>query len=75
MSDRDQDVLIEAAVTAYRERDVEGRITPPPAWWDLSPEAREELLRRQVVARTVERAVHPSGWSATVQAVMARMSG
>ncbi len=73
MSDRDLDVLIEAAVTPYRERDVEGRVTPPPAWWDLSPEAREELYRRQIVTRVIEKAFDAEGWSGTVRAVMRRI--
>jgi hypothetical protein len=73
VSDRDLDVLIEAAVTPYRERDVEGRVTPPPAWWDLSPEAREELYRRQIVTRVIEKAFDAEGWSGTVRAVMRRI--
>ena len=44
MSDRETRALIEAAITPYRERDAEGRIVPPPAWWDLPPEALDELF-------------------------------
>ena len=75
MSESDRDTLIEAAATPYRERDVEGRIVPPPAWWDLSTEAREELFQRQLLSRAIERAADPNGWSGTIKAVMLRIGG
>lgn len=71
--ERARDATIEAAITARRERDAEGRIVPPPAWWDLAPEAREELHRLQLVTRLMERAM--SGASGTVRAVMAWIEG
>jgi hypothetical protein len=70
MSSAETAALIEAAVTAYRERDADGRILPPPAWWDLAPEALDELFAEQVMAREIERATDPAGESATVKAVM-----
>lgn len=73
MSERERDELIEAAATAYRERDREGRLIPPPAWWDMAPEQREELFRLHVATRELERAV--MGTSGTVQAVMRRIVG
>ncbi len=73
MRDPESGVLLEAAVTAHRARDLDGRLVPPPAWWDLAPEALDELFRRQVMAREVERALHPSGLSATARAVLARL--
>ena len=75
MSDRGRDTLVEAAATPHREQDVEGRLVPPPAWWDLAPEAREELFRRQWLSRLIERATNPAGRSSTVQAVMHRIWG
>ena len=73
MRDAAVQTLVEAALTAYRERDAEGRIVPPPAWWDLPPEALDELFVEQVLAREIERAVHPSGQSGTVRAVLSRI--
>ncbi len=73
MSGRELDVLIEAGVTAHRERDLEGRLVPPAAWWDLSPEDLDELFRRQVLTRELERALDPSGQSAAVKAVLGRL--
>jgi hypothetical protein len=75
VSENDRDALVEAAATPYRERDAEGRVVPPPAWWDLSPEAREELFRRQLLNRVMERAADPRGWSCTVKAVLYRIGG
>jgi hypothetical protein len=72
-SQHEQELLLEAAATPYREHDREGRLVPPPAWWDLSPEAREALFSRQLASRALERAVDPSGQSATVRAVLARL--
>ncbi len=74
MSEREQDALIEAGVGAYRERDLEGRLVPPAPWWDLSPEELDELFRRQVITRELERALDPAGQSATVKAVLGRLN-
>ena len=75
MSDRDTRTLIEAAVTPHRERDAEGRIVPPAAWWDLPAEALDELFAEQVLAREIERAVDPAGDTGTAKAVLARIEG
>ena len=66
-------ILLEAATTAYRERDPSGRILPSPAFMDLPPEARDELIARQASMREIERALDPRGWSGTVRAVMLRI--
>jgi hypothetical protein len=72
-SEGELELLIEAAVTPYRERDGEGRIIPSPAWWDLPEEAREVLFSRQLETRALERAADPEGWSGTVQTVLGRL--
>ncbi|HEY6572113.1 MAG TPA: hypothetical protein VI198_02240 [Candidatus Eisenbacteria bacterium] len=73
MNERERDALIEAGVSVHRERDREGRLIPPPEYWDLSPEDVDELFRRQVVSREMERAMDREGRSATVKAVLARL--
>ena len=75
MSRMDDATLLEAAVTPFRERDRTGRILPSLAFMDLPPEVRDELATRQIATREVERAMHPLGWSGTVQAVMTRILG
>ena len=75
MTPDEQEVLIEACVSAYRARDAEGQLVAPPEWWDLSPELLLEVHRRQVESRDLERLIAPGGQSATVVAVMARIIG
>ncbi len=73
MTDDPIEILIERAVSAYRERTTSGRILPSPAWWDLPPESRGELFRRQLQSRVVERAAAPDGRSTTVRSVIQRL--
>jgi hypothetical protein len=72
MSDRDREILIEAASSAFRERDPSGRILFSPAWADLPGEAREELFERQREARTIERLASEDGLSSTARLVARR---
>ena len=72
MNPRDRDALIEACVTVFRERDRDGRLVPPSEWWDLAPEDADELFKRQVMSREMERARDPEGRSGTVRAVLGR---
>lgn len=72
----DTEALIEAATTAFRERDpATGRILPSPAWWDLSPADRERLFERQLASRAVESAIADDGLSTTARAVLDRLPG
>jgi hypothetical protein len=73
MADDPKEILIEEAVSGYRERAASGRILPSPAWWDLPHGAREELFQRQLQSRIIERAVAPDGMSATVRSVLRRI--
>ena len=74
MSPREaEELLVEAALGAHRERDVDGLPLPAPAWADLTPEGREEVFRRQLQSRALESALDGRGWSSTVRAVMARL--
>ena len=66
------DALLEAATTAYRERDTSGRIDPSPQWADLTPEQRDVLYERQLLSRALERALHPRQLSSTAGAVLGR---
>ena len=56
MSDDPKDLLIEKAVSAFRERDAWGRILPSPSWLDLPAEDRDALFARQLESRLIERA-------------------
>ena len=75
MIEPEMDELVEASVTAHRERDLEGRLKPPAEWWDLAPDALDDLFQRQLLTREIERVLDPQGQSATVKAVLARIGG
>ena len=71
MNDPVQDVLTEAILSPHRERDPEGRVVPPPEWWDLPPEAQDQVFREALAARLLEKEVDARGRSGTVRAVLA----
>ncbi len=73
MSEPEPDTRIEAALTAHRETDPEGRLAAPPAWWDLPPQALGELYEIQLQTRAMDRLLDPEGRSGTVKAVLARI--
>ena len=73
MNERERENLIEAAVSAWRPRDLDGRLQPHPAWADLSEANRERLYRETVLQRRFEAAVDPDGLSSTARAVMRRL--
>ena len=73
MSDDPKDLLIEKAVSAFRERNAWGRILPSPSWLDLPPEDRDALFARQLESRLIERALDPNGLSTTARAVLKRL--
>ena len=66
----ESEILIEAATTAYRERDSYGRIQPSSAWADLTAEQRIELFENQIAARLVEQAADEQGLSSTCRVVL-----
>jgi hypothetical protein len=71
----DPELLLEAATSAWRERDSHGRVRPSPAWTDLTPDERGALFDRQLMARMVERAADPGGLSSTARQVLAAIAG
>jgi hypothetical protein len=74
MNPDERDRLIEAAASAYRERDTEGRIRPSPAWLDAPADVREEIYERQLDWRRLERAADDEGLSATARIVLSRLA-
>ena len=73
MAAGDRSELVEAAVSAFRERNPSGRILAAPAWWDLSPEDRDLVFERQLQSRLLERALDERGLSGTARAVLGRI--
>ncbi len=73
MSEETRDLLVEQAVSAFRERNAWGRIQPSAAWWDLSPQDRETVWRCQLESRVLERALSADNRSSTIRAVLDRI--
>jgi hypothetical protein len=69
------ELLIESTTIAFRERGLDGRAKPSPAWTDLPPDAREAAFDLQARTRDLERAVDAASFSGTVRAVMMRLTG
>lgn len=70
---RDEALLVEQTLSAYRRRDLDGSIQPSPAWADLSPQLRREAYDEGLKLRAMERAMSPRGLTSTGEAVLARI--
>ncbi len=66
-------ILLEMAVSAYRDRSPTGEIRFVPEWHDLTPDQRLDLFRMQTESRILERAADPEGLSSTAHAVLNRL--
>jgi hypothetical protein len=71
----DEELLIEAAATAWRARDPRGGLSFHPAWWDLDAAGRRAAFEATREARALEAALDPQGLSSTARAVLARIRG
>ncbi len=71
----ERELLIEAATSAHRARDAEGRPLSDPAWLDLDDAGRCAAFDATLQARTFEAALDPGGLSTTGMAVLARIRG
>ena len=73
MKERDDELLIEEALSAWRPRTPTGEILPHPAWADLAPEDRERLFNETLRARKVEQALDPQGLSSAARVILSRL--
>jgi hypothetical protein len=71
----EEESLIEEATTAWRPRTPHGQILDHPAWADLDAAGRLKVFEETLVMRTIEAALDPDGYSTTVRAVAAMISG
>jgi hypothetical protein len=67
------EALVEAVVSPWRESDSEGRTRAHPAWFDLDDAGRELAFQQASAQRRLEAATDARGWSGTVRAVLARL--
>jgi len=74
MTERDREMLVEEAASAWRPRTPDGQTLAHPAWADLDPDTRREVFEDALVMRVLEAALDPDGYSTTVRAVAARLA-
>jgi hypothetical protein len=72
---KDDELLIEQVVSAWRPRDRNGGLRAHPAWHDLPEDLREQAARAARRQRRIEAALDPEGLSTTARAVLARIRG
>ena len=65
--------LIEQVVSAYRARDLDGRVKSHPAWHDLDAAGRVQAFAATELTRRLESALDGRGRSTTVKAVLERI--
>ncbi len=70
----DRDALIEQVVSAFRERDPDGRVLPSAAFRDLEDADRRIAFEETLRARRLEAALDPEGLSTTARALLARLA-
>jgi hypothetical protein len=75
MTDRERDLLIAEATSAWRPRMPDGRLLPHPAWADLDSAARLEAFEESLALRVLEAALDRDGYSTTVRAVAEAIAG
>ena len=68
-------LLIERVVSAFRERDPDGRIRAEPAFHDLDRAGRRAAFEETRRSRLLEAALSPDGLSTTARAVLSRIRG
>lgn len=67
------EALIEAVASAWREVGVDGAIRAHPSWHDLDASGREAAADAAIVSRWLEAALDPDGLSSTARRVLARV--
>jgi hypothetical protein len=72
---RDIEILIEAATTAWRPEAPSGQVRAHPAWADLDAAGRVAVYEATQILRRLEAAHDPQGLSTTARRVLARLRG
>ena len=74
-SDPEDEPLIEAVCSAYRERSPRGELRFHPAWHDLDAAGRLPAADSATALRKLEAALDPEGLSSTARAVLRLIEG
>jgi hypothetical protein len=72
---REIEILIEAATTAWRPEGPSGQVRSHPAWADLDAAGRLAAYEATRILRKLEAAQDPQGLSSTARRVLARLRG
>jgi hypothetical protein len=72
---REIEVLIAAATTAWRPQGPSGEVRAHPAWADLGAAGRIAVYEATLILRRLEAAQDPQGLSTTAKRVLARLRG
>lgn len=71
----EEETLVEATLSAHRDRDLDGNLRFHPAFHDLDDAGRRIAFASALRARAIEASMDPEGLSPTVRAVLARIRG
>jgi len=71
LSDREREMLIQEATTAWRSRRPDGRTLEHHTWADLDATARQTVLDEAFIMRVLEAALDRDAYSTMVRAVAA----
>jgi hypothetical protein len=71
LSDREREMLIQEATTAWRSRRPDGRTLEHHMWADLDATARQTVLDEAFIMRVLEAALDRDAYSTMVRAVAA----
>ena len=71
---REEELLVEKALTAHRRRAPDGAIVPSGAWADLGAEGRRAVFEAARALRALEAAIDDKGLSSTARAVLGRIA-
>lgn len=72
---RQAEILIEAATTAWRPQGPSSQVRTHPAWADLDAAGRIAVYEATRTLRRLEAAQDPQGLSSTAKRVLARLRG
>jgi hypothetical protein len=75
MTERDREMLVEEAASAWRPRTPDGQTLAHPAWADLDAAGRRESFEDALVMRVLEAALDADGYSTAVRSLAARIAG
>jgi hypothetical protein len=75
MTERERELLVEKATSAWRPRRPGGGVGSHPAWHDLDAAGRVEAFEAARTSRRIEAALDAEGLSTTGRAVLERIRG